>query len=62
MVANGYLDTNIQKAFIRNIPGSTEQYCKILGAVIEAFKRHKSISIFMQQHASETQSPVYPMT
>ena len=45
MIANEYLDTNTQKAFIRNIPGCTEQYQKFLGAVNEAFRRHKSISV-----------------
>ena len=45
MVANGYLDTNIQKAFIRNIPGCTEQYHKLLGVVTEPFKRHKLITV-----------------
>lgn len=45
MIANGYLDTNIQKVFVRNIPGCTEQYRKLLGAISEAFKRHKSITV-----------------
>ena len=39
------LDTNTQKAFVKNIPGCTEQYHKLLGAVLEAFRRHKSISV-----------------
>ena len=45
MIANEYLDTNTQKAFVRNIPGCTEQYQKLLGAVNEVFRRHKSISV-----------------
>ena len=45
MIGNGYLDTNIQKAFVRNIPGCKEQYRKLLGAVSEAFRRHKSITV-----------------
>ena len=45
MMANGYLDTNIQKAFIKNVPGCTEQYRKLLAAVTEAYKRHKSIAV-----------------
>ena len=45
MVANGYLDTNIHKAFIKNVPGCLEQYRKLLAAVTEAFKRHKSIAV-----------------
>ena len=45
MIANGYLDTNIQKAFVRNIPGCTEQYRKLLGAITEAFRRHKSFTV-----------------
>ena len=45
MVANGYLDTNNQKAFVRNIPGCIEQYHKLLAAFTEAFRRHKSITV-----------------
>ena len=45
MISNQYLDTNTQKAFVKNIPGCTEQYHKLLGAVLEAFRRHKSISV-----------------
>ena len=45
LIANQYLDTNTQKAFVRNIPGCTEQYRKLLGAIMEAFRRHKSISV-----------------
>ena len=45
MIGNGYLDINIQKAFVRNIPGCMEQYSKLLRAVSEAFRRHKSITV-----------------
>ena len=45
MIANQYLDTNTQKAFVRSVPGCTEQYRKLLGAITEAFKKHKSISV-----------------
>ena len=45
MIANRYQDTNIQKAFVRNIPGCTEQYRKLLGTVSEAFRRHRSITV-----------------
>ena len=45
MVANHFLDTNIQKAFVKNIPGCTEQYSKLLAAVQEAFKKHKFIAV-----------------
>lgn len=45
MIANGYLDTNLQKAFVKNIPGCTKQYRKLLGAVSEAFRRPKSITV-----------------
>ena len=45
MIANQYLDTNTQKAFVRSVPGCTEQYHKRLGAITEAFKKHKSISV-----------------
>ena len=45
MVANQFLDTYTQKAFMKNIPGCTEQYHKLLRAVTEAFKRHKAITV-----------------
>ena len=45
MVANQFLDTYTQKTFMKNIPGCTEQYHKLLGAVTEAFKRHKAITV-----------------
>lgn len=45
IVANGYLDTNIQKAFIKNVPGWLEQYRKLLAAVTEVFKRHKCVAV-----------------
>ena len=45
MLSNGYLNTNIQKAFMRNIPGCTEQFYKLMAAVQEANRKHKSITI-----------------
>ena len=45
MLSNGYLNTNIQKAFMRNIPGCTEQFYKLMAAVQEAHRKHKSITI-----------------
>ena len=45
MMANGYLDTNIQKAFIKNVPGCTEHYRKLLAAVTEAPTLPVSISL-----------------
>ena len=45
MIANQYLDTNTQKAFVKSVPGCTEQYRKLLGAITESFKKHKSISV-----------------
>ena len=45
MFANRFLNTNIQKAFMRNIPGCTEQFYKLLGAIQESHQKHKSITI-----------------
>ena len=46
MIANQYLDTNSQKAFVKNVRRCTEYYQKLLGAAVtEAFKKHKSISL-----------------
>ena len=45
MLANQFLNTNIQKAFMRNIPGCTEQFYKLLGAIQESHQKHKSITI-----------------
>ena len=45
MVSNRFLDTNIQKAFTRNIPGCTEQFHKLLAAIQESHQRHKSITV-----------------
>ena len=45
MLSNSYLNTNIQKAFMRNILGCTEQFYKLMAAVQEAHRKHKSITI-----------------
>ena len=45
MLANRFLNTNIQKAFMRNIPGCTEQFYKLLGAIQESKQKHKSITV-----------------
>ena len=39
MVSNRFLNTNIQKAFVRNIPGCTEQFHKLLAAKQESHQR-----------------------
>ena len=39
-LSNGYLNTNIQKAFMRNIPDCTEQFYKLMAAVQEAHRKH----------------------
>ena len=45
MVANGYLDTSVQKAFLPNIPGCLEQYEKLCAVIQEAHRRHRSLTI-----------------
>ena len=45
MISNRFLKTNIQKAFIKNIPGCTEQFHKLLSAIQESHHKHKSITV-----------------
>ena len=45
MVSNGYLNTNIQKAFVDGIPGCSEHHLKLLAMLEEARAKHKSIAI-----------------
>ena len=45
MVSHQFLNANVQKAFMRNIPGFTEQFHKLLAAIQECHQRHKSITV-----------------
>jgi hypothetical protein len=45
MVSNGYLNTNIQKAFVDGIPGCSEHHLKLLAMLEETRANHKSIAI-----------------
>ena len=45
MLKNGYLNTNIQKAFVSNIPGCTEHQAKLAAVLSEARKKHKSLAV-----------------
>ena len=45
ITANGYLDTSVQKAFLPGIPGCFEQYHKLSAAVVEAHKKHRSLTV-----------------
>ena len=45
MVSNKYLNTNIQKAFMDSIPECTEHHIKLLTAIREAHRRHKSLTV-----------------
>ena len=45
IVDNGYLDTNIQKAFQPRVPGCIEHYNKLAEVVHEAHNKHKSLTV-----------------
>ena len=45
MVSNGYLNTSVQKAFLPGVPGCLEQYTKLLAAITEAHKNHRSLTV-----------------
>ena len=45
MLANGFLDRNIQKAFVPSVPGCLEHYAKLATAIHEAHTRHKSLTV-----------------
>ena len=45
MLANGYMDTSVQKAFMTGIPGCTEQSSKLAAALREAHTKHRSIAV-----------------
>ena len=56
MLSNGYLKTYVQKAFMRNIPGCTEQFYKLMAAIQEAHRKHKSITICWLELANAYES------
>ena len=45
MLQNGYMDTNIQKAFINGIPGCAEHQQKLATALQDARKKHRSLTV-----------------
>ena len=45
MSSNGYLDHNIQKAFMSSVLGCIEHYSKLVAAIHEAQNKHKSLSV-----------------
>ena len=45
MLSNGYLDTSVQKAFLPGVPGCLEQYTKLCGAIGDAHKNHRSVTV-----------------
>jgi len=44
MLSNSFLNTNVQKAFMKNILGYTEPFHKLAVAVQEAHRKHKLIT------------------
>ena len=45
MITNGYLNTDVQKAFVDGIPGCTKHHLKLLSILRDALKKHKSLSV-----------------
>ena len=45
MISNGYLNTSVQKAFLPGVPGCLEQYTKLVAAITEAHKNHRSLTV-----------------
>ena len=45
MLCNGYMDRNIQNAFLPSTPGCTEHHSKLAGVLSEARNNHKSLTI-----------------
>ena len=45
MLKNGYMDTNIQKAFINGVPGCAEHQYKLASIIKEATGKHRSLSV-----------------
>ena len=46
MIANGYMDTNVQKAFMHEISGYTEQSTKLAAALREPHTKHRSVTVY----------------
>ena len=45
MVANKYLDSSLQKAFLPTVPGCTEHHLKLSSILAEAHSNHKSVAV-----------------
>ena len=45
MIANGYLNTALQKAFVDGVSGCTEHHIKLLCVIEEARQKHKSLAV-----------------
>ena len=45
MLQNGYMDTDIQKAFLSGIPGCAEHHCKLVSVIKDATVKHRSLSV-----------------
>ena len=45
MVGNGYIDKNIQKAFMPGVPGCIEWSTKLAAALYEVHTKHQSITV-----------------
>ena len=46
MIANDYLNTAVQKAFVDGVSGCTEHHIKLLSVIEEARQKHKSLAVY----------------
>ena len=45
ILANQYMDTNVQKAFINGVPGCAEHQCKLVSIIKEATEKHRALAV-----------------
>ena len=45
MISNGYMNTDVQKAFVKGIPGCSEHYCKLATIIKDSREKHRSLSV-----------------
>ena len=45
MISNGYMNTDVQKAFVNGIPGCSEHYCKLATIIKDSREKHRALSV-----------------
>ena len=61
MVANKYLDSSVQKAFLPTVPGCTEHHLKLSSILAEAHSNHKSVAVCWLDLANAYGSVHHPL-